>query len=266
MRIINNQHNIEMVLILGNIGLLLIAIASAIMWNLQRQRLKERELKYQKLYGLLKTQELEFAYSVLTNQEYANQSIAEEFKNDLNSILISVNMFTDALQKKTDLTSQKKLARKIGEASLLACDVANKISNKLILKGSKHFSLDAAIEDMVLTLNKSTTICVTGNAQLTIELTSEKSLYIYRIIQALINNTIKYTKASRINFDLNLIGNSVTLIYEDNGVRFEPKLGDSKKGLGFKNIESRVERRGGEITVESQGNKGTTVILELPVT
>ncbi len=50
-----------------------------------------------------------------------------------------------------------------------------------------------------------------------------------------------------------------TCYYKDNGLGFDIESPEAKKGLGLKNIESRINFINGNFTIQSAINKGTTV-------
>lgn len=255
----------EMVLVLGTSGMLLLTAAIAIFIYLYQRKLIKRKLEYQKIEDLLHQQELKSAYAMLAGQERAHKRIAEELHDNLGSILVTLNMFADTLQKKTDPESQRKLARKISEVAQIANEATRKISHSLDSGVLKHFGLATAVQELVDAVNESQSIQVASHIQIEDQLDSEVSLNIYRILQELINNTLKHAHASGIRIDLSQVKDTLTLIFEDNGVGIETEPGMPAKGMGLRNLESRVERLSGLLTIDSKKNKGTTTIIEIPL-
>ncbi len=76
------------------------------------------------------------------------------------------------------------------------------------------------------------------------------------------NNTIKHAKASQANIDMIIVEENITLIYEDNGIGFSER-GD-EKGIGIRNIHSRVAFLEGEVNTD-YNRQGTTVIIVIPL-
>jgi signal transduction histidine kinase len=55
---------------------------------------------------------------------------------------------------------------------------------------------------------------------------------------------------------------------QDNGKGFDVESdssSDSDGGFGLKSIDEQVRQLGGELTVESDVNKGTTIAVSLPI-
>ena len=89
---------------------------------------------------------------------------------------------------------------------------------------------------------------------------------LYRVLQEIVNNIIKHAQASIINIQLIKHQNELSLMVEDNGVGFVvDNILASGKGIGLKNIESRISLINGKVFFDSFPSKGTTVNIEIPV-
>ncbi|WP_456461386.1 sensor histidine kinase [Reichenbachiella sp.] len=258
-----NSLNTEMILVLGTSGMLLLTTAIVLFIYLYQRKLIKRKLEYQEIEDLLKKQELKSAYNILEGQDRAYKQVAEELHDNLGSMLVTLNMLSDTLPKKTDPESLKNLAAKISEIAAQATEATRKISHSLHSGLLKHFGLTAAINELIDALNEAHTIQVTSHIDLGEEMDSQTNVQVYRIIQELVNNTLKHAKANNINIDLSVTGDHLTLIFEDDGVGFDAN--QEEKGLGLKNLRSRVDRMDGHLTIESNKGKGATTIIELPL-
>ncbi len=95
------------------------------------------------------------------------------------------------------------------------------------------------------------------------QLQNEIKIEIYRIIQELMNNIVKYSKAKNIEIQLIKREGQVNLMVEDDGVGFDTsKLGS---GIGLSNIRSRIEEMNGEINIESSIGNWSLVNIEIPI-
>ncbi|MBV6645523.1 MAG: hypothetical protein KI790_08730 [Cyclobacteriaceae bacterium] len=99
------------------------------------------------------------------------------------------------------------------------------------------------------------------------KISDEQKVALYRIIQEVVSNIIKYAKASKINISVTDVGNGISLLVEDDGDGFDISSFKNGKGNGWKNIHSRLDLLGGEIEFDTmEGRKNTTVIIEVPYT
>ena len=85
---------------------------------------------------------------------------------------------------------------------------------------------------------------------------------VYRIIQEALQNIIKHSKASMVDISFKRDKNQVFIIIKDNGIGFDVKKG--KKGIGIKNIKSRIEKLKGNLSIKSEINVGTTLHIKIP--
>ena len=248
-------------LILGIVGLYL--------YNEQRKKViraiaaQKNQENEQRINDLLSDQELKSAYAMLAGQEKAHKRIAQELHDNLGRILVTLNMFADSLQNKKDPEALKQLASRISVVAQQANETTRQISHSLDSGVLKHFGLEIAVKELMNALGDSGSIKVENHVQITSQLDSELSMNIYRIIQELVNNTLKHSKASKITLELNQIKDHLSLIYYDNGIGFIKE--EIEPGMGLKNLESRVDNLDGTITIDSQPNKGTTTIIDVPV-
>ncbi len=86
---------------------------------------------------------------------------------------------------------------------------------------------------------------------------------IYRIIQELMNNTIKHANASTVSLIFRRTKSKLYLEYFDNGIGFD--INKVKKGVGLKSIENRAYFYGGTTEIKSGQYNGTHYIFELPL-
>lgn len=98
------------------------------------------------------------------------------------------------------------------------------------------------------------------------EISQEKSINIYRIIQEIIQNTIKHARASKLLIQINQVEDRLHIVCEDNGVGFHyNQLSKEQSGLGLRNLNSRTEIMGGKMDVYSVPGKGTQFRFIIPL-
>ncbi|WP_221405716.1 tetratricopeptide repeat-containing sensor histidine kinase [Roseivirga echinicomitans] len=83
---------------------------------------------------------------------------------------------------------------------------------------------------------------------------------LFRICQEWVNNVMKYAEASHITIQLTRDEEELTLTVEDNGKGFEADLFYSGKGNGWKNIQTRLNLIKGEFDLDTQPNRGGTMM------
>ena len=102
------------------------------------------------------------------------------------------------------------------------------------------------------------------------ELSADKDIYwdkisdkikinLYRILQEALQNTIKYANATQIIIKFEQDNNTLNLYIKDNGLGFNTL--EKSKGIGLKNMQSRVQKLNGVFEVNATINKGTTIFV-----
>lgn len=93
-------------------------------------------------------------------------------------------------------------------------------------------------------------------------LSNKTKIHIYRILQETMQNIYKHAEATHIKISFQLQNDVICLDIGDNGKGF--LVNKSKKGIGLKNINSRVDEVKGTVEVDSEINKGTTITIQIP--
>lgn len=254
------EENRRQLLLLYAFSLLLI-LASVSTYLFFNQRRKRQKLASEKaIQDLLQNQEMKTTYALLEGQDKERKRIAAELHDNLGSILVTLNMYADTLQnqKPKDIPA---LAQKIADVTQLANTETRKISHSLDSGMLRHFGLEAAIKQLTEAVSSARKIKFNLSLQ-TGEISSDASIEIYRIIQELVNNTLKHAQCSKVHLELTHVDHSLSIIYEDNGVGFNPK--EVSGGMGLKNIQNRAAKLDGELIIDSTPGKGSSFIIEIP--
>lgn len=86
---------------------------------------------------------------------------------------------------------------------------------------------------------------------------------IYRIMQELLNNAMKHSKATNVTIRLFEKDENLYLTYVDNGIGIEwDEVNYSYNTLGLSGIVTRIQSLNGEMTVESKLNRGLQIIIK----
>lgn len=86
------------------------------------------------------------------------------------------------------------------------------------------------------------------------------STHVFRIIQELITNNIKHSKATKTTLEISLENDNLKINYLDNGIGSS----ENKKGNGLKNITDRIVLMNGTFNIKSEENKGYNVSINIP--
>lgn len=252
------DKEIELTLLLGTAAMLTLAMFIIIFVVAYQRRLyaKQREMN-----DLEMQSQRELMEAVLLAKEKEQKRMAQELHDGIGSALTALKM--SLIQMTLDPEDKKQIDDNIKAISV---DV-RRISNELMPSVLEDMGLQAALERLTQRVCESTSIdCkyLRNNALESLH-NDQAQLALYRVVQELLNNIIKYSKATELAINESFIEGKYTLSITDNGIGFEPSEEDlSKSGsLGLKNIRSRIQQVGGTISYTKLSPKGTIVNIEI---
>ncbi|WP_296385487.1 sensor histidine kinase [Winogradskyella sp.] len=241
-------------------------IAFLIFKNTKRkQRLAEQEkaLESQKLATVLKDQELTAIDAMIEGQEKERQRIANDLHDDLGGLMATVKLHFNALKDKDSPELFDKTNSLIEEAYQKVRSVAHAKNSGVIAKQG----LLKSVRNMADKISVSNKIKIEVlDYGLDNRLENSLELTLFRVIQELVTNVIKHAEASEVTIHLTNHEDSINIMVEDNGKGFNPsQITKTNAGMGISSIDKRVEHLDGKLTIESKKNKGTTVIIDIPL-
>lgn len=95
------------------------------------------------------------------------------------------------------------------------------------------------------------------------ELKDEKKLVIYRVLQEIMVNMKKHSKASLVALVFNEEEKDLKIDYSDNGNG--TSIQDIKNGNGLQNVENRIFSIDGKLIFETEKGKGLKIMIRIPL-
>ena len=96
------------------------------------------------------------------------------------------------------------------------------------------------------------------------DLDREARFEIEKILQELVSNTLKHSRATEASLSLDAAEGTVSIQYSDNGIGFERDMLDGA-GFGLNNMEYRLAHLGGSFHLETGPGQGVDIRIELPM-
>ncbi len=259
---INKQKSILNRILIGSAAaLLLIGILG------YRNFKTKQKLHKTQIIQLEKDKQLLAIDAMLKGQEEERSRLAKDLHDGLGGMLSGVklsfvNMKENLIMDSESVTSFEKSILQLDNTIAELRKVAHNLMPEALVKfGLKNAVLDFC-NSMQLSSKTKIIFEQLGTERL---LSNTADLYIYRIVQELINNAIKHADADQILVQLTKTNDKVLLTVEDDGKGFNTDLIKSAKGIGLKNIQQRVDYLKGKIDIASQAAEGTSVNIELYV-
>jgi len=129
----------------------------------------------------------------------------------------------------------------------------------------ERLTLTEAIRQDVIKFAQIHGIKATFNTSVeTRDLPSDTEDSLLRICQETITNVRKHAKATEVKVELDYGIDTVRLSIQDNGTGFDPQE-TSHGGFGLISMRERVRLLGGTLKVKSELDKGTLIVVEVPI-
>lgn len=226
------------------------------------QDITERKIAEQKVLeieNLKSIHEKKLRDAIFLTKEREQKRIAQELHDDIGSSLTVVKFGIHQL----DISDVKKSNLNSSLTSIIK-KVRN-LSNELSPSVLEEFGLINALKNLINNISESTSLTASfdSNIKELVGFSMETEISIYRIVQELLTNILKYANADLVSIGFYIDKEKMNLTIQDDGNGFIPKKNDYKNNsLGLMNIESRVEYINASITYQKNSPKGTIVNIE----
>jgi signal transduction histidine kinase len=218
-------------------------------------------MRQQKRHLQLQRQHLQ---EELRSLEKDRTRIAADLHDELGPMLSAVKMKISSfdLENETDAIQKEKTIMHIDTALTRMREISFDLMPRTLLSKG----LVAAIRQFINFISGETKLRIDLKYQEEIELTEDKAIHLYRMVQELIQNAIKHSEATQLTIDLQKQNNKLVLTVRDNGKGFDKhEKARYSQGLGVRNLYNRTELMKGDMFLETEKGKGTSYIFEIPL-
>jgi signal transduction histidine kinase len=253
---IQRKNIINIILILGTLSL-----AAIFMLSLRNYR-HRRHLQQQRINELENEKLLAATEAVLKGEENERSRLAKDLHDGLGGMLSGIKFTMNNMKGNLIMTEENQLAF---ERSMDMLDSSiremRRVAHNLMPEALVKFGLDTAINDFCNDIRRSGALDIqyqsVGMENVLLEQTT--AITIYRIIQELVNNIIKHAAARHAVVQISKTDDIIAITVEDDGKGFDTAVLNGSRGMGWANIQNRVEFMKGRLDVRSEPDNGTSV-------
>lgn len=251
------SSNLGLMLIIATLAMFIMALSIIVFAVLYQQKMRRKK---QEMIQMELNYKNEMVQATLDAKELEQRRIAIELHDDIGSSLTALKLSFASLPIDDE---ERKL---LNEGVQDTINKVRSLSNRLLPTILEELGLVPAVKSLVNTLSNQISnvhfSVIAVNDPKHDSQTREVSLAVYRILQELVNNILKYAAATVIEITLEQNEEGIRLSVVDNGKGFVPTKEDKLKSqsLGLKNIESRSQQIGAHITYQLM-DPGTKVML-----
>jgi len=255
----------ELFLILAIAGL----VSAFLIYVIISQRVKNKELKFnqeqqkanEEIYNLMLSQQ----DKIEEGRTKEKQRISEDLHDGILGRLFGTRLSLDSLNMSSDENAVKNRGQYLDELKSIEEEI-RRISHDL----NTDFVAGSGYLDIVTTLIENQTKAYglkfdfKHKDEIDWESVSNKTkIHFYRMIQESLQNIYKHANANHVDISFETRKQQIFLSIVDDGEGFV--VNKAKKGIGLKNIRSRVEELKGELFINSQKDAGTSISISVPL-
>lgn len=248
----------------GGLTAIIVITALAGLFVINRKRLQnahqlaiETDIRHQK------EKDVVAMHSSIETLELERKRAAMDLHDGIGALASSVRMRVSLVDARIDKPELKEHLEKADEALQEIAQDVKRIAFNMLPSSLNHLGLIAGIEDFIskLPVTESQQIHFYAD-NVPIQLSEASEISVFRIAQELINNGVKYSKASDISFEITVDEHELVLLYHDNGVGLDRQ--SHNQGNGLRILKSRIEFLNGKLDLDSSAKNGTTFKITVP--
>ncbi len=198
-------------------------------------------------------------------QERTLKNVSQEIHDNIGQVLslakLNLNTFTNITDEsnKNKLFSTKEL---VSKAINDLRDLAKSMHGEKIAEIGLQLAVDNELKIIRNTGQFQTELIAEGEHY---NLEPHTQMVLFRVVQELLHNAIKHSKAKNITVNFNYSPNIFTLTVKDDGIGFDTeKSEEAKSGIGLSSMKNRASLIGGKYSLYSTINQGTIASISLP--
>jgi two-component system NarL family sensor kinase len=217
--------------------------------------------KHQVINRIKHQRQKDIIETIITTEEKARKKIAADLHDGLGQILTAAKINLANLNEGS--AEEKEKLQQVTELVGSALYESKNMALNLMPLTLKENGLVDSIHHVCAKYNKPDVQDISFNSyNVPDKLDSLVEINTYRICQELLNNAVKYSKATRIFLQLFCRENKLIIQIEDNGIGFD-KTKVKQDSLGMNTLKERVTLLEGEIEIDTALGKGTNIFIEL---
>lgn len=193
--------------------------------------------------------------TVFLTQENERKRISEALHDSVSQLLYGIKLkLQDYKKSDKEAVVFSELNKLIDQAVKETRDISFELAPSIL----NDFGLSIAIEEMTRRLNSNKLKITAKISGFKDRLNLNRELSVFRIVQELINNVLKHSKASLLTVELHRKNKNLLINVKDNGQGFDEK-DLNVAGSGLYSIKNRLDLLNGNMEIESSPETGTSV-------
>lgn len=247
------EGKVILLVIIGTIAVMLMAFSVVFFVLLYRRKILENQLGIQEM----KTRhQEEMLNETLKSQEKERNRLGTELHDSVGAMLSSIKLNLQITKKKEGVDSLEPILGHLDETISQVRTISHQMMPIILIKyGLKH-----AVEDLFEKISSDElTASISDWEELTLD--PEETLMLFRIIQELINNSLKHAQSKNIKLRVKIKHGKKHISYQDDGIGFPEGVLKNSNGIGLLNIKNRAQAIHANVRFSNNETGGSKVDL-----
>jgi PAS domain S-box-containing protein len=206
---------------------------------------------------------------LINAHEEERARIARDLHDDFNQRLALQCIDIEQLQKNLpELAVEERaiLVKMLKQTKAMSADIRS-LSHELHSSRLEFIGLVPAIRGLCQEISEKYKIVVRFiDSEIPFRIPEDVALCLFRVTQEALANVVKHSQTKNCIVELMATGNCLNLRITDEGRGFDPLRASANLGLGLVGMTERLRHVGGRLAVQSEPNKGTVILAEVPIT
>jgi PAS domain S-box-containing protein len=200
-------------------------------------------------------------------QEAERSRIARDLHDDIGQRLAMLAVSLDQV-KRILPDSDNNVRDRVDDLRQQVLDISTGIhalSHELHSSKLRHLDMVTAMRGFCMELSEQQKVDILfGYRDIPRIVPQDISICLFRVLQEALHNAVKHSNVHQ--FQVELLGTSggVHLSIRDSGLGFDPQTALNGQGLGLTSMQERMKLVDGELSIESQPTRGTTIRARAP--
>lgn len=246
----------------GLVVLFALAFVVFYLWR-YRQQQKQKTIAQEQKVRLREAQ----INAVIDSQERERKRFASDLHDGMGQLVSALQLNIQSIKQNNELEKRVSLVENseqlLSEIQTEIRNIAFNLMPAILVKEG----LISAVQELARRINRAATLKVLVSVHdVPSRFTDVVEVSVYRIVQELVSNIIKHSKAASITVSFTGYDEEIVLTIEDDGDGYDvSKFQNSEFSNGWRTIQTRINLIQGEIEFDTvPGRKGSTVIIQFP--
>ena len=203
--------------------------------------------------------------NIIEIEEKEKERFAGEIHDGLQQNIVAAKLIFSFIKEQTPILGDEPRAQLLNDTLQSALDECSHLIREVRPKDITENGFYSEVEVLIERIKATGNIEVSLSKQADFEhlVGYYNLMHIYRIVQELFNNALKYSEANHLHLSFSIQGKKLVIRFQDNGKGAEEDLLSSKSS--FMSLKRRVQILGATMKIKNKPAQGLAFKIKVPI-